>query len=142
MYVRREIFVEGQGGEPSSFGVQGGTKTLKGSAKSGGGQLTLLAPPLLKVGRPWPPRPPPVPTPMAEVRDRKSEIKGSKRSQSKRKYTQNKRLSSKSLTLLNLFFLGFSRIESWNPIQDRIPGLNSLQDNIWSSSRHITVPLH
>ena len=24
----------------------------------GGGQLTLLAPPLLKVGRPWPPRPP------------------------------------------------------------------------------------
>ena len=28
MYVRREIFVEGQGGEPSSFGVQGGTKTL------------------------------------------------------------------------------------------------------------------
>ena len=36
MYVRREIFVEGQGGEPSIFGVQGGTKTLKGSAKSGG----------------------------------------------------------------------------------------------------------
>ena len=61
MYVRREIFVEGQGGEPSSFGVQGGTKTLKGSAKSGGGgQLTLLAPPTPESGEAMAPPAPPL----------------------------------------------------------------------------------
>ena len=40
-----EIFMEGQAREPSSlfFGVIP-TNTLKSSAKSGGGQLTLLAP--------------------------------------------------------------------------------------------------
>ena len=60
MYVRREIFVEGQGGEPSSFGVQGGTKTLKGLAKSGGGAVNIAGLPTPESGEAMPPRPPPL----------------------------------------------------------------------------------
>ena len=63
MYVRREIFVEGQGGEPSSFGVQGGTKTLKGSAKIGGA-VNIAGPPTPESGEAMAPPAPPVPTPM------------------------------------------------------------------------------
>ena len=65
MYVRREIFVEGQGGEPSSFGVQGGTKTLKGSAKSGG-PVNIAGPPTPESGEAMAPPAPPVPTPMCK----------------------------------------------------------------------------
>ena len=68
MYVRREIFVEGQGGEPSSFRVQGGTKTLKGSAKSGGGgPVNIAGPPTPESGEAMAPPAPPVPTPMSEA---------------------------------------------------------------------------
>ena len=51
--------MEGQGGEPSSFGVQGGTKTLKGSAKSGGGgPVNIAGPPTPESGEAMAPRPP------------------------------------------------------------------------------------